>query len=433
MFFQGRKRGRWKDTGNADFPVVMTDRLVEVPYLLVSHIPLYRDGQGGLWADASWFKDLMRHGVYLSQLTLLTQVIPFAEGDETSGRFEKLPGQPGFAVVEFPSMKSSAEAVARLPKTMSIVLQAVRQTHIVHSCVVGWPYPIGWLAQLGALLYRKRSLVVVESASWRQVRGRDSSLVSRVRAAAFEHAARFFCSRANLLVSTQGEYVKELRSSSSRGLVHVSNATWISERDIWTANEASQSWRRRIEQGRAPVRILFAGRLTREKGVDGLIFLARHIADRKLPVCIDVYGEGEMRPELEGASNVVGSAVLRISKPVAYGPQFMEILEGADIVLVPSLSDEQPRVVFDAYARARGVIAADTSGLTACVEASRTGWIFPKGNWRALCNLVEQLHSNRAELMNTGLAALQEGRRSTHEGMHRERCAAILDMLSQAR
>ena len=52
---------------------------------------------------------------------------------------------------------------------------------------------------------------------------------------------------------------------------------------------------------------------------------------------------------------------------LAYGEPFFAMLRGHDLMAVPSLSDEQPRVIFDGFAQALPVIASDTPGIVECV------------------------------------------------------------------
>jgi glycosyltransferase involved in cell wall biosynthesis len=113
--------------------------------------------------------------------------------------------------------------------------------------------------------------------------------------------------------------------------------------------------------------------------------------------------------------------------PVPYGASFFELLRAYHVLLLPSLTEEQPRVLFDAYSQAVPVIASDTGGHRPYVQPDCTGWLVPAGDATALAAAIERACGSASELRTMGLAALEAVAGSTHRAMHRWRSRLIRD------
>jgi glycosyltransferase involved in cell wall biosynthesis len=123
--------------------------------------------------------------------------------------------------------------------------------------------------------------------------------------------------------------------------------------------------------------------------------------------------------------------VLDYRDPVPYGRPFLDLLRGYDAVLLPSLSDEQPRLLFDAFSQAVPVIGSATGGLRDLVEPGQSGRLLPAGNASALADAMIEASANRAELRAMGVAALAKARGQTHRAMHRKRHEILLDAFAE--
>ena len=54
--------------------------------------------------------------------------------------------------------------------------------------------------------------------------------------------------------------------------------------------------------------------------------------------------------------------------------------EAVDVVAIPSLEEPLARVLYEAYAHARPVVAYATGGLPEAIHQGETGWLVPRGN-----------------------------------------------------
>ncbi len=397
---------------------------IDHSYLLVTHIPSYVDEDGGIWLNRLWHRDFVRHLTYLRRLTLASPKYPISSAvrsdvvrvDVPPGselRFEALPGQD-----------TKRHALKRLPATAAALWRAVGSAGIVHAGMVGWPYPVGWLASLFSVIRRKPLVIIVESVPWRLVDGEDRGRRARVWSALCEAAARWCVNHASISFYTQPSYRATLLTRA-RGPCFIAPASWIDEEDILDDEAAGRAWKEKGQRERR--RFLFAGRLVREKGVGTLLAAIGILSGRGVPVDIDIIGAGPLFGGCAAAAERYDIPKVRLMEPVAAGAAFLAILGTYDAVLIPSLSDEQPRILFDAYARAVPVIAANTDGLRQHVNPETTGWLTPPGDAAALADAMEEAASTRAGLERRGLAALEVARATTHRRMHLDRWRHLIE------
>jgi glycosyltransferase involved in cell wall biosynthesis len=202
----------------------------------------------------------------------------------------------------------------------------------------------------------------------------------------------------------------------------VTPAVWIDQADVLGTRAAEESWERKA---REPVRLLLAGRLVLAKGVAVLLEALRELDARGIAAHVDTSGSGEEADACREAASGFRHVRLTNLDPVPYGKAIFERIRSYHAVLVPSLTQEQPRIVFDAYAQAVPVIASDTDGLRPYVANGTTGWLLPPGDAPALAAAIEKANREVPELRKMGLAALQAGRGFTHDAMHRWRSHLI--------
>jgi glycosyltransferase involved in cell wall biosynthesis len=385
-------------------------------YLLLVSIPCHVDENGSLWLERGWHRDFQAHLRYLQRLMFAA---PRCEREEISDAIRvEVPEGTVLRVIELPRQDGMAGALRALPQTAALLWRAIGDAAIVHSGVVGWPYPLGWLANPMAVLRRKKLVIVVESATWRLTGSADDNWKRRLRARISEAIARWSVNHADLSLFTHPGYRDTLMRNGA-GAAEIAPASWINGEDLLSNAAAAHAWE--LKRG-GSVKLLFAGRLTADKGVDLLLQALRLLDERGAAINLDIVGDGAL---LETCRHFVrqhmGAVSVRVLDLVPYGPAFFELVRGYHAVVIPSMSDEQPRVIFDAYAQAVPVIASDTDGLRPHVLPDETGWIVPRGNATALANALALAAGSGAGLERMGLNALENARSSTHQAMHERR------------
>jgi glycosyltransferase involved in cell wall biosynthesis len=394
--------------------------IVDRRYLHVTPTPTFADADGSLWLDRLWHQDLVAHPAYLPRFLNCAPLLP--RGSEPDLVRYDPSTDPRIEFRHLPPQSSFLRALLHLPRTAFVLWRSIGRADIVHSGIGGWPYPLGWLANPIALLRRKRLVIIVES-DWKL--GRPDRRKWRHRFLDMDpirdRLARWACRRADLALFTNPAYRDALAGARTEG-VYVTPAVWIDEGDLLDDRAAELAWSSKPEP---PPRFLFAGRLTESKGVGVLLDALAALDARGVELRVDVIGEGDRREDCRQAAVGMRSVRLEVLDPVPYGPLFFEVVRRCRALLVPSRSDEQPRVVFDAYSQAVPVIASETGGLRSLVRHGETGWLVPVADAAALAAALERACGSLAELRAMGRTALRETRGVTHEAMHRWRSHLI--------
>jgi glycosyltransferase involved in cell wall biosynthesis len=142
----------------------------------------------------------------------------------------------------------------------------------------------------------------------------------------------------------------------------------------------------------APV-VGFAGSLNASKGLDVLIAASAMLA-KKRSVRLAVAGDGPLRDEVERAANsrVLPIAVLgRLATSDV--PAFFSAV---DVVAVPSYDEGLPRVVLEAMAMRKPVVASDVGGIPEAVQDESTGLLVPPGDHGALAGALDRVLGDSA-------------------------------------
>jgi glycosyltransferase involved in cell wall biosynthesis len=405
--------------------------LIANRYLLVSHIPLYRGSDGRTYIDQLWFTDLAEHLSYLGNFTLACPVVQRTPPKSAvpAVQFDSDPRFSRVQIVALPAPGSFAQAILLLPATIAKLWRAIRAADIVHSGVCGWPIPPGWIVAPLARLLGKKSLIIVEGASWRLQPGLVASLKSRIVASVYERMARWCLYHADLAIFTSDHYRQSLLARR-REKGHVIHASWIDEEAVLSDQQAERIWRQKTSQNRGELRLLFAGRLEAAKGVLVLLQAINLVANKNASVRLDILGIGDLAVNCKAASSELrGTTRVQMLGTVPYGPPLFQLLQHYHAIVLPSLSDEQPRIVYDAYSQGVPALATKTSGLRDCIVDNQTGWLVEPNDAVSLSDLLLQASTHFEELRNMGMNALKVARAMTHQKMHRERQRMLLQLL----
>jgi glycosyltransferase involved in cell wall biosynthesis len=224
-------------------------------------------------------------------------------------------------------------------------------------------------------LRRKFYLLVVESASWRVPPGLSVTIQARIRAYISEKLNRWCVKNADLAFFTQEEYQKSLLTKrQERG--HIIHASWIDEENIISEADAKELWRKKVSPSTQKLKVLFAGRLVASKGVLILLEAMKALDEENIPIKLDILGEGELLSECERVCKSLKSSTgIRVLGKVPSDANFLQRLQGYHAIVVPKISDEPPRIVYDAYSQALPLLASDTAGLRDCIQNGKTGML----------------------------------------------------------
>lgn len=158
-------------------------------------------------------------------------------------------------------------------------------------------------------------------------------------------------------------------------------------------------------------RVLFLGVLQRYKGVDILIEAWPHVL-RAIPTArLVIAGKGPLRASLQ--RRVKRSSLGASVRFLGHLPreQVRTLLDRSSLLVLPSRSEGLGRVVLEAFARGRPVVASDVGGIGEIVQTDHTGFLVPPGDPVTLANAVIEVLGNFQRLETMGA----EGRRQVAE------------------
>ncbi len=147
-----------------------------------------------------------------------------------------------------------------------------------------------------------------------------------------------------------------------------------------------------------PLRLLYVGRLSIEKGVADLIAACALLGRRAIAFHLCIVGDGPLRLDLERQAQELG-----IGDRVAFvgtqpRGQLSSFYQGADLVCVPSLSEPQGLVVLEALVAGKPVVASDVGGIPDMVRDGENGRLHPPGHPDRLAEVLGELASDRVAL-----------------------------------
>ncbi|CAN5344064.1 glycosyltransferase family 4 protein [soil metagenome] len=150
-------------------------------------------------------------------------------------------------------------------------------------------------------------------------------------------------------------------------------------------------------------RVLYAGRLSPEKGVDVLVDAAVRLP-AGVPVLIA--GDGPERAVLEkrAADRGVVDRVTFLGR--VPGPELHALMRASAVVVVPSRwYENQPMTILEASAAARPVVGSLLGGLPELIEDRVTGRLVPHDDPSALAAALSEVAADPATAHRMGLAA----------------------------
>ncbi len=168
--------------------------------------------------------------------------------------------------------------------------------------------------------------------------------------------------------------------------------------------------------------VLYAGRLSPEKGVDVLI----EAAARRPGLRVEIAGDGPARPELEALAAARGLGG-RVRFHGHLPPEELARLRRrCAVAAVPSRWHENmPLVVLEAFAAGLPVVATDLGGLPELIEDGVDGRCVPAEDPEALGEALEALTGDPARALAMGRAARAKVERGFTPERHLERLDAV--------
>lgn len=409
------------ETNPAPVPVGTLD----APYLLALDSAVIQGPDGRFWTDPLWARDLEGHARVFPNMTMFGAILHIPVPDDAKpldvGAMRFVASRHSYGRRAF---------LTGLPRFLMTLTREIRRAEVVHTTVSSDFIPYGWFAIPIARLMGKKTVVTIEASFWRLRPGEQASTGRRFRAWAVEAINRWCMRQVDYATYQHEQYRQSLPSPRAGGGV-ISQASWISAAAVIDEGEMAVRATRRREPGRR-TRFLFATRLIPAKGTRQVIAAIERLAGLGIDCDVHVIGTGEDRALFEPLhGRAIGGGEMRLLDPVPYDQRFLRLIDDYDVLLSPSLSDEQPRIIYDAGSRGVGAVISATPGLRSCVVEGESAVVVPVGDVDALVETMIGLTRSPDLIDRLANGARRHALANTHERMHEERRDGIAAMLAR--
>jgi glycosyltransferase involved in cell wall biosynthesis len=296
-------------------------------------------------------------------------------------------GDPRFELLP----ESSFVFFPTLPLRIARALRAFRPDVVVASD----PY-VGAGALLGRRLARSRTRVVVEAHG-------DPRTFTRGYGSPARRLVSPFADAVTRLVYRRADATRAVSTFTSQIVMQARGVppttTFLAYSDLSAFADAP-----RVPIPEAQT-IVFVGSLEVYKNIDGLAAAWRRLV-RELPEAhLFVVGKGSRRHVVDA---LVRDLPGRVTHDVELPPNEVAArMDGARALVLPSYPEGLGRVVLEAFARGRGVVATDAGGIPDMVDDGVQGLLFPPGDTDALVAALRRVLVDRALAERLGAAALE--------------------------
>ena len=268
--------------------------------------------------------------------------------------------------------RRKVSVAAHLPYYLSRISAEIRQADVVHTPVPG---DLPYIGLVLSVLYGKR-VFALYNGSW--VRNSETTIMNRITRQTLRLLAR---GRNVMLAVGDGD------TPPSPGM------GWLFATSLTAAEIAASP----IDDTRGlsdPPRLVYAGRLSVEKGVPVLLEALRILADEgfePLPL-LTLAGDGPARPELEALVDR-----LELRSRVRFAGQMERAalareFQAADLCIHPSHTEGYCKAWLDAMAQGLPVLTTEVGAARAVVGgAGERGWLVRPGDPRALAAAVRHV------------------------------------------
>lgn len=163
----------------------------------------------------------------------------------------------------------------------------------------------------------------------------------------------------------------------------------------------------------SPLRLIYVGRLDRDKSVDVLL-RAVAIASTSVAVHLTIVGEGSQRGALERLTARLGIVSSTSFMGAVPEPVKWSLLARAHVFCMPSAVENESIATLEAMAVGLPLLVADRGGLRSLCQSGVNGERFTPGDSTQFATLMVEMHFQEAARVSMGLASrtIVEGRSS---------------------
>jgi glycosyltransferase involved in cell wall biosynthesis len=403
-------------------------------YLLVTHIPFRRSGNGLVEVDALWGRDLRATARALGRIRIAAPEIRGSLAGSTwgTGLAEVRPDE-GIDFSGLPVLRSRRDFGRQLALRAAL-RREVNAADIVHTSNYFPPYTgLAYAHRFATRIGRRTVFVIAEDfydmLEWEWVRtaaGRFQRWRRERMLRSLDRRTRLCASTASITFLHTPAAVDRYRSCTLNGVAIRQPAH---EKEDVIGGEAFGRKCRRVTAG-GPLVLSAACRHSPLKGIDLLIRAVAILAGREIPVEVRVYGSGA---QTESWKQLALSLKVhdRVSFPGALPPgvELQIALQNTDLFMMPHRTTDFGRAFFDAMAAACPVIAFRSAASASTVRDGVDGLLCPMDDFEGLADAITRFDRDRDFLLKAVRSARERGERNTATVWHGIRAAHIRELV----
>lgn len=188
-----------------------------------------------------------------------------------------------------------------------------------------------------------------------------------------------------------------------------------------------------LHDERAPLRVMFFGRLVPYKGVAQMLEAVALARSRGARLTFDIMGHGDEESALHRQVNERGlDDVVSFLAPVPYGTGFFETLAQRHVLLACPTSADTPRSTWDALAAGMLVLAWDTPFYRSIAKLTGAVDTTPWPEIEPLAERLVQLAADKRALASRARGAVEHARENTQTAWLERRAAWTWEILDEA-
>lgn len=391
-------------------------------YLYAIHIPVYHcDGKLLMVRQAAL--DLQAHQLLLPEHTVMMLAAPVLDLADADAAADSLEEIEGVELIPLKYVDSLREGLTAYYHNWHLLAKAVEAADFVHTGCGGFPFFLSpsYLAFRLALKKKKKVLFVMDCDLVGKLEVDQIALTKNPFKKALWYLYARLCWQLykSCLAKASATFLLG-RGVVSRYGPYANNQLEIYQpivgQDMIIPTETLQQKLTSLP-GKAAKKICFAGRLAPEKGLE-VMFNALSILKDTSDFTVNIYGDG---PELENYQVLVEELGIKdritFHGNLRWGEELFSELRQNDIFIVPHLTLEMTRNVFDGMASGCAIIASDTWALARLMEDSQAGVVFATGDPEELADVLKgQLErpSKIIEKIKNGVQFVRRNDRNSH-------------------
>jgi len=401
-------------------------------YVLITWLPFSLTEKDRFKVDIDgWYWELKTHSEHFKDLHVFApmkkEIIP--DNDDLTNVFS----EDEIKFHALPYFENPLQFMIKLPRIVSTISNFIEKDDIIHNKATAIP-PIGHIVNYVCMLRGYKNRLLIYDADFIADLDLYMESSNNIFSKSFYLLLKYFYSpifkfsiRKTPLTFVGGENL--LERYKDEGNVIKYNTSWVKKRDIISKQQLKQKLENRSEEF---VNLCFVASLIPKKNPGCAIEAAKILKERGIPCKLNILPvpyrgrEETLEEDLEElVSKYDLEDTVKFWGILPYGDPFYEALREHDVILVPNLSGEEPRIIYDAMANGTVVIGADLRSFSIISNYSN-GILCDPQNPACFADAVEKLYKNKQLLNEIAYKGLETMEKNSMESMHEGRKKHIL-------